>query len=198
MAVDSSLLVEALRHLAGPTMSIAEAKVDVPRRPGLYAVHGEVAVWQELGLGEPTDARPLYVGKAERSLASRDVNTHFATGKTGSSTLRRSLAGLLAAQLALEGRPRNPAKPERFANFGLEASGDERLTGWMVTHLRLAVWPSPDGVILDAVETAVLAELLPPLTVAKVSTPWRPRIQAGRRRLAALAEAWATGVSGPN
>jgi hypothetical protein len=59
--------------------------------------------------------------------------------------------------LELEGRPRNFAKPERFANFGLEASGDERLTGWMVTHLRLAVWPSPDGAILDAVETAVLA-----------------------------------------
>jgi hypothetical protein len=149
-------------------------------------------------LGEPTDARPLYVGKAERSLVSRDVDTHFSTGKTGSSTLRRSLAGLLADKLALEGRPRNPAKPERFANFGLEASGDERLTDWMLTHLRLAVWPSPDGAILDAVETAVLAELLPPLNVAKVSTPWRPLVQAGRRRLATQAEAWATGLGGPN
>lgn len=197
MAVDSSLLADALPHLAGPTMSIVEAKVDVPPRPGLYAVHGEVAVWQELGLGEPSDARPLYVGKAERSLASRDVDTHFSTGKTGSSTLRRSLAGLLADVLALEGRPRNPAKPERFANFGLEVSGDERLTGWMVTHLRLAVWPSPDGAILNVVETAVLAELLPPLNVAKVATPWRPLVQAGRRRLAAQAEAWATGQNAP-
>lgn len=190
MAVDSSLLAEALRHLAGPTMLIAEAKIGVPRHPGLYAVHGEAAVWQELGLGEPPDARPLYVGKAERSLASRDVNTHFSTGKTGSSTLRRSLAGLLADQLALEGRPRNPAKPERFANFGIEAPGDERLTGWMLARLRLAVWPSPAGVLLDAVETAVVAELLPPLNVAKVSTPWRPLVQAGRRRLAVQAEAW--------
>jgi len=99
--------------------------------------------------------------------------------------------------LALEGRPRNPAKPERFANFGLEVSGDERLTGWMVTHLRLAVWPSPDGAILNVVETAVLAELLPPLNVAKVATPWRPLVQAGRRRLAAQAEAWATGQNAP-
>lgn len=197
MAVDLSLLADALRHLARPTMSIAEAKVDVPPRPGLYAVHGDASVWQELGLGEPTDARPLYVGKAERSLASRDVNTHFATGKTGSSTLRRSLAALLADRLALEGRPRNPAKPERFANFGLEVSGDERLTGWMVTHLRLAVWPSPDDAVLDAVETAVLAERLPPLNVAKVSTPWRPLVQAGCRRLSAQAEAWATGRSAP-
>jgi hypothetical protein len=99
--------------------------------------------------------------------------------------------------LRLEGRPRNPAKPERFANFGLEASGDERLTGWMVTHLRLAVWPSPDGAILDEVETAVLEQLLPPLNVAKVWTPWRTTVQAGRRRLAEQAEAWATGLGGP-
>lgn len=48
MAVDSSLLAGALRHLAGPTMSIAEAKVEVPRRPGLYAVHGDPEVWHEL------------------------------------------------------------------------------------------------------------------------------------------------------
>lgn len=90
MAVDSSLLAEALRHLAGPAMWIVEAKVDVPRRPGLYAVHGNAEVWQQLGLGEPADARPLYAGKAERSLASRDVDTHFSTGKTGSSALRPS------------------------------------------------------------------------------------------------------------
>ena len=72
-------------------MSIAEARMGVPSRPGLYAVHGDHAVWENLGLGEPTDARPLYVGKAERSLASRDVDTHFSTGKTGSSTLRAAL-----------------------------------------------------------------------------------------------------------
>ncbi|HET8617964.1 MAG TPA: hypothetical protein VFM27_03360 [Acidimicrobiales bacterium] len=107
------------------------------------------------------------------SLASRDVGTHFSTGKTGSSPLRRSLADLLVD----------------LANFGLEASGDERLTDWMVSHLRLAVWPSPDGGILDQVETAVLEQLVPPLNVAKVSTPWRAHVQAGRRRLAEQAEA---------
>jgi hypothetical protein len=177
-------------------MPIGDARTGVPSRPGLYAVHGDAAVWEQLGLGRPSDARPLYVGKAERSLGSRDVGTHFATGKTGQSTLRRSLAGLLADELALEGRPRNRSKPERFANFGLEASGDARLTNWMVSHLGLAVWPSPDGAVLDSIETAVLAELMPPLNVAKVSTQWRPLVQAGRRRLASQAEAWAATPSG--
>ena len=66
------------------------------------------------------------------------------------------------------------------------------MTRWMGTHLRLAVWPSPDGVVLDRVETAVLGRLLPPLNVAKVSTPCRTTVLAGRRRLAAQAETWAT------
>lgn len=194
--IDHQICTDALRHLAGPTMSIAEAVEAVPRRPGLYAVHGDHAVWEHLGLGESTDARPLYVGKAERSLASRDVATHFSTGKSGSSTLRRSLAGLLADELRLEGRPRNPSKPESFANFGIEAMGDERLTGWMVTNLQLAVWPSPDAVVLDVIETAVLANLVPPLNLAKVATPWRAIVRSGRRRLAAQAEAWANNVGG--
>ncbi len=188
---DPSLLDEVLHHLAGPAVTIPEAEQSVPNRPGIYAVRGDRAVWRSLGVGGPVDAQPLYVGKAERSLAARDVRTHFSTGKTGSSTLRRSLAGLLADELTLEGRPRNLARPERFANFGLEASGDERLTRWMLTHLRLAVWPSPDGAMLDEVETAVLERLLPPLNVAKVATPWRASVQAGRRRLAAEAETWA-------
>lgn len=180
----------ALRHLAGPGVPIVEAEQAVPHHPGLYAVHADSSVWRNLGLGDPPDDRPLYVGKAERSLAERDVRTHFSTGRTGSSTLRRSLAGLLADELGLEGRPRNLAHPESFANFGLEAKGDERLTRWMVAHLRLAVWPAPEGAVLDVVETAVLERLLPPLNVAKVMTPWRSQVQSGRKRLAQQAKAW--------
>jgi hypothetical protein len=47
--------------------------------PGLYAIYGAQDVWRELGLRDPPDDRPLYVGKAEDSLAASDVNTHFAT-----------------------------------------------------------------------------------------------------------------------
>lgn len=69
--------------------------------------------------------------------------------------------------------PRNLANPERFANFGLVEAGDARLAAWMLEHLRLAVWPSPAGVVLDEIETAVLAHLMPPLNLDKVATPWR-------------------------
>lgn len=96
---------------------------------GLYAIFGDPGVWRHLGLGEPPDDRPLYVGKAEDSLASRDLKTHLVSGRTGSSTVRRSFAALLREELDLHAQPRNPSRPERFANYGLRRDGDERLTG---------------------------------------------------------------------
>ena len=66
-------------------------------------------------------------------------------------------------------------------------AGDARLTEWM---LGLAVWPSPEGVVLDEIETAVLAVLVPPLNLDKVATPWRAAVRSGRKRLADQARAW--------
>lgn len=194
MTIDSATLAEhataALSVLATPGTTIPDAEAHVPNKPGLYAISGSASTWKILGLGPPPDERPLYVGKAEDSLTSRDLRTHFSTGRTGSSTLRRSLAGLLASQLALRGQPRNPAKPGRFANYGLEPDGDQRLTDWMLEHLRISVWPSPTTTNLDKVETAVLRELLPPLNLAKIRTSWKPTIDASRRALAAEARSW--------
>jgi predicted RNase H-like nuclease len=65
----------------------------------------------------------------------------------------------------------------------------------MLEHLRLAAWPSPVGVVLDEIETAVLAQLMPPLNLDKVATPWRAQVRSGRRRLAAQAEAWMPATS---
>jgi hypothetical protein len=56
---------------------LASAAEHVPAKPGLYAIHGAADVWRELGLGAPPDARPLYLGKAEDSLVSRDLDTHL-------------------------------------------------------------------------------------------------------------------------
>jgi hypothetical protein len=93
----------ALAALAGPPLAIKQAVGGgVPDRPGLYAIYGSARVWSILGLGTRRDDRPLYVGKAEDSLVSRDLNTHFATGTTGRSSPRRSVAALLFAGGVLE------------------------------------------------------------------------------------------------
>lgn len=119
---------EARAALCGERNEIVNALAHVPDAPRLYAVYGSHETWDELDLEGESEQRSLYVGKAERSLVSRDLQTHFATGRTGSSTVRRSFAALLRDSLDLRGQPRNLAKPERFANFGLAQPDDQRLT----------------------------------------------------------------------
>lgn len=162
----------------------------VPESPGLYAVHAAPKTWVVLGLGDPPDGRPLYVGKAEDSLARRDIRTHFSNGKTGSSTLRRSLAALLHERLGLRACPRNPRKPGDFDRYGLEPAPDECLTHWMLDHLCLAVWSPDTPCVLPDVEAEVLRTLEPPLNLVKVKTAWTGEIKRLRAALAAEASAW--------
>jgi hypothetical protein len=105
--------VDAIAALTFPRHTIAICLAGaVPDQPGLYAMYGNASVWRVLELGEPPDDRPLYVGKAEDSLAARDLNAHFATGATGRSSPRRSFAALLATELRLIAIPRRAANPE--------------------------------------------------------------------------------------
>lgn len=191
MPVDPDLLAALADH----GVPFEEFRASVPPAPGLYAVHGDEPVWTQLGLATSSDVRPVYIGKAEDSLAGRDVGTHFKTGRTGSSTVRRSLAALLRVPLDLRAQPRNPANPGHYANFGLEHAGDERLTAWMCENLRLATWPSPAGTNLGEMETAVLATLEPPLNIDKVRTPWRSQVQGARKQMADEARRWTPRVS---
>lgn len=170
-----------------------------PPEPGLYAIHGESEVWQELGLDNPPDERPLYIGKSESSLAGRDLGTHFGytdatrtTSVTGSSTVRRSLAALLHDSQGFRGVPRNMNKPDHFSNYGLTRDQDILLSEWMRARLGLACWPLPDKCehTLEAIELALFRRLLPPLNLRDVLTPWAPQIDAARRLMAAEARLW--------
>jgi hypothetical protein len=192
MAIDAVLAV-ALEELSGARHRREDAVELAPRRPGLYAFYGDDRAWAELALTPAFQDQPLYVGKAERSLNGRDVGTHFATGKTGSSTVRRSLAALLVDELDLVPLPRNLANPDGSANFALEPAGDARLSQWMDARLTLATWVKPDGVQLNSVETAVLRQLRPPLNLDKVGEP-RERLRTARKRMANIARAWKHGA----
>lgn len=188
----SGFFEDALIRLSRKNARLLRDQIpNVPLRPGLYAIYGD-EVWEELGLGDPPDDRPLYVGKAEDSLATRDIKTHFGNGRTGQSTVRRSFAALLAAKLDLHGMPRNPDNPGHFSNYGLSLRDDRRLSDWMKQHLRLAVWPKPrdcDAPLID-IERHVLQRLQPPLNLKDVVTPWTPMIKVARKVLADEARAW--------
>lgn len=186
----------AVAALTAPSHALAKGEAVIPPVPGLYAIYGGSTEWAELGLGEPPDERPLYVGKSESSLADRDLRTHFGNGRTGSSTVRRTFAALLHDSLGLRGMPRNPARPERFANYGLSPEHDRLLTDWMRSRLALAVWPAVGTASLITVERAVLQRWQPPLNLKDVVTPWSPTVGAARRVMAAEARASAA-LPGP-
>lgn len=184
----------ACAALGAPRLAIDEELAGaVPARPGLYAIYASRVAWLTLGLGETPDDRPLYVGKAEGSLVSRDLNTHFATGKTGRSSPRRSFAALLADDLQFVAMPRRPANPEpkKWTHYALEDPGDEQLTDWMCANLEFAVWARRDGVPLAKVELEVMRSWLPPLNLVGITTPWTAQVRAARAALAEQAKQWA-------
>lgn len=189
MASSEHVVEQALTDLAGKRHRRVEAVRLVPKSAGLYAFYGDERAWADLELIPCLDGQPLYVGKAEKSLNGRDVATHFATGKTGSSTVRRSLAALLVNQLDLQAVPRNLAKPDGSANFALESNGDHRLSEWMEDRLILATWSKPMDVVLGEVETAVLLRLRPPLNLDKVGES-RERLRRARGVMTTASRKW--------
>jgi hypothetical protein len=170
-------------------MRFATAEQRVRSDAGLYAVYGNRDVWTELGLGRRPDGRPLYVGKAERSLAARDLRQHFADGATGRSTLRRSFAALLRCQLKLQAIPRNPDRPADFDRFSLSPTNDARLTAWMTTHLWIAVWAAPEGCRLKVIEDDLKFSWLSPLNLDN-GNRWQELVRAERTFMVDQARRW--------
>lgn len=193
MTTVAVLGAEAVEHLGIGQAPITEESVSSwPSKPGLYAVYGSPDVWRTLTLGDPPDDRPLYVGKAERSLSSRDVGTHFGfvAGRgnsiTGSSTLRRSLSALLRMSHGFRGQYRNPTKPERPTNFGLSRDQDAVLSDWMRANLLATYWEMPRVAIpLTNIETAVIVRLQPPLNIKHARHRWMGQVEQSRSVMAA-------------
>lgn len=183
---------DAILALNGARWPIIEAEDHVPGVPGLYAVYGDSTAWADLALADDGPiAGLLYAGKAEDSFVARDLRTHFASGRTGQSTVRRSFAALLRESLDLHGVPRNTEKPGHFANFGLSPDGDERLTRWMWGRLSLAVWPTTGAAPLLDLESAVVRRLDPPLNIEHLPRSSRRHLSAARRAMADEARLWA-------
>lgn len=186
-----------LGALSARPWTFSDAVASCPHVPGLYAIYAlartepaRAGVWEQLRLGQPPDSRPLYVGKSEDDLAGRDVRDHF-SGASGNSTVRRSLAALLREELRLRAAPRNPARPGHFANYGLEAQSESRLSQWMADSLELAVWPKwPNAVQLKDAEATVIRLWQPPLNLTHVATPWTAMIKQRRLLMAREARDW--------
>jgi hypothetical protein len=191
---DLSAVLSALRQ---PRLALRDALPMLPSVPGLYAIYGDDQAWVDLRLGTAAGDTALYVGKAEDSLVKRDLRTHFGDGSTGSSTVRRSFAALLRESLSLAGRPRNPAKPGYFSNYGLSPEDDAKLTRWMRDRLELAIWASDAARPLSEIESDVLQRWNPPLNINGVKHRWQSFLRAERSVMADQARVWRPGGSDP-
>ncbi|MBW0093809.1 GIY-YIG nuclease family protein [Pseudonocardia sp. KRD-184] len=161
-------VVDAL--LADP-ISTDEIRTQAPSAPGLYAWWAPPAILPKLvGPAHPAvpDVRLLYVGLATK-LRSRLVSNHLR--RSGSSTLRRTLAGLLLDDQGYR---------TRWTDRVVLVDEDEvRLTEWMGTNLCVS-WcehPTPRDV-----EGDIIRALHPPLNVDHASGPVVDVIKAARRR----------------
>ncbi|WP_137726516.1 GIY-YIG nuclease family protein [Prescottella subtropica] len=145
---------DAIAALSTTTHALADLGT-LPAASGLYAWWAAPEVFPQLpGPAHPTEPelRLLYVGLA-KNLRRRITSNHLR--RSGSSTLRRTLAGLLLDTERYETR--------RTDRVVIVDDDEIRLTTWMHTHLRLTwcLHPSPADV-----EAAVIGRWAPPLNVS--------------------------------
>ncbi|OZD18383.1 hypothetical protein CH253_17975 [Rhodococcus sp. 06-156-3C] len=154
--------------LGAPTRTLDDLST-LPTASGLYAWWATPKVFPQLpGPTHPanTAVRLLYVGLAT-NLRRRIVNNHLR--RSGQSTLRRTLAGLL-----LDTEHYRTRRTDRVV---LIAEDEKRLTEWMHTHLQLTWCQHPTP---DTVEADVIAQWAPTLNIAHAAGPARAAIEAAQ------------------
>lgn len=137
----------------------------------------------------------LYIGKTESSQRARDARQHLADGGTEFSTLRRSLGALLLKELKLKPRPRSNSETStrRFTNFKFDATGEVKLTKWMMDSLKLGFLGFRDSGHdkLKDCEQALIKSAKPPLNILhNPDSPFRKELKSLRKHCARLAQAW--------
>lgn len=144
----------AVAGLNNSPLAVANAIKIVPRAAGLYAWWADPAVLPAFtGPANSTDphVRLLYIGIAT-NLHNRITGDHLR--RSGSSTLRRTLAGLLMAEELFQTTWTN--------RVVLIADDEHRLTAWMHANLRLTWFECAEP---RQGEKALIPLLQPPLNV---------------------------------
>ena len=157
-------------------------------KPGIYAIFFTGKTFPLQGY-RPQKNDIIYLGKTESGQASRDERTHFASGKTGSSTIRRSLGALLKDQLSLKPIPRNDKDFDagRKSFFKFDNPSEEILTAWMKDNLGLSFYEYDQSPAeIDALETKLIAETKPLLNIDSKNpvNPHAITIKAARKACA--------------
>ena len=153
-------IIKQLKENASP---IIKAKSFEPS-PGVYAFFFRGTKFP-ISDYSPTKKEIIYLGKTQSSGISRVLQTHFGTGKTGSSTVRRTLGALLRKDLKLIPIPRNNSdqlKGRLFFKF--DDSSENKITKWMEKNLLISFFPLK-GEDVPSVEKELIKYLKPALNI---------------------------------
>lgn len=160
------------------------------QNPGIYAVffHGDhFPVFGDV----VSKNQIIYIGKTESSQEKRDAKTHFTSGKTGSSTLRRSIGALLCSTENLNPIPRNDSDylKNRLSHYKFDDASEPKITNWMKKNLSLSFFEYPaTKQEIEDLETALINELVPILNISKNSNnPFKNELQQLRQNCAIIA-----------
>lgn len=160
-------------------------------QPGIYAV---LYLGKSNTLGAITGLKSgqiIYIGKTLSSQQSRDADTHFKSGRSGSSTLRRSIGALLREEMKLIPIPRGSGKTEKdTTNYRFDDLSEDVLTTWMASNLSLSFFEypkSPDEI--RNLELKLLDKLYPVLNIESNSAnPFLREVKSARAKCKRLAE----------
>lgn len=113
----------------------------------------------------------------------RRIQEHLRSGRTGSSTLRRSLGAVLADKLRLKARPRRkpPRNDKDFQNYCFDAEGEDRLTRWMLDHLEVAWMECASSEEVERTEADLVLRRAPVLNINNnPNSPYAPTVRKRR------------------
>lgn len=160
------------------------------QNPGIYAVffHGDhFPVFGDV----VSKNQIIYIGKTESSQEKRDAKTHFTSGKTGSSTLRKSIGSLFCSSENLKPIPRNEIdyQNNRFSQFKFDNPSEIKITNWMKKNLSLSFFEYPASKQeIEDLETELINEIVPILNISKNhKNPYKNDLQKLRKNCAIIA-----------
>ena len=162
MTNNTITIIELLKSGLTPFMEIQNLRA----KPGIYAI-AIIGNDPPFPLKTPslTNGDIIYIGKTNTSAKRRVLKTHFKSGRTGSSTLRRSLGAILRNELALKPIPRSLVEG-RVRDYKFIIESENKLTEWMINNLTVSFYDFEGGKrLLRELESDIISILKPILNI---------------------------------
>ncbi len=136
----------------------------------------------------------VYIGKTESSQQARNCNVHFKSGKTGSSTVRKSIGALLSQTINIKPiiRSLSDVNNNRISHYKFDDQSEDIVTQWMFENLSVAFYEYPKSKKeIDTLETLLINDICPVLNIdhKNKNNPFRNKIKELRKKLGIIAHA---------